>query len=291
MKLFMLGFSFVVALSLVLFQSLDKDVNVTPEFPYDLNSPDEVIKLDKDLREISGLSYINDSTIAAVQDEKGSIFLINSRTGKKIQRIKFAKDGDYEGLALAGKIMFVVRSDGDIYKVKRWRSDNVKTKKFETDLNTSNDVEGLCYLHDKGILLLACKNRAGIDKKMKNKRAVYAFDVRKNKLSEEPFLEIDLKEMKHIISKSLDDEYKKNIMPSGIVSMPGSGDIYILSSVGEVLLIFDKAGNFKNVSGLPDKYFLQPEGICFDKQGNLYIANEGQDKKARLLKFTPKEIE
>ncbi|NNF02647.1 MAG: hypothetical protein HKN22_08170, partial [Bacteroidia bacterium] len=68
-----------------------------------------------------------------------------------------------------------------------------------------------------------------------------------------------------------------------------SKDIYILSSVGELILILDDKGNFKNCSGLPDELFLQPEGICFDDDAVLYIANEGHDKKARLLKFPSKE--
>ena len=289
-KIFIVVFTLLIGSILALLQGADKDVPVNPAFPYDLDNPTTEIKLHKDLREVSGLALVNDSTVAAVQDEKGSVFLINNKSGKVRDKIKFGKDGDYEGVAFNQRSFFAVRSDGKIYRIRKWTSDKIKTKNFETDLGYGNDVEGLCFDKVNNSLLLVCKNKAGIDKKIKDHRAVYSFDLRSKTLDIKPVLLIDLKKINKQISKVLDNDFKKNIMPSGIAINPRDSSIYILSSVAEVLLIFDRSGKLINCSGLPDKYFLQPEGICFDAKGTMYIANEGHDKKARLLKFIPKQF-
>ncbi len=39
------------------------------------------------------------------------------------------------------------------------------------------------------------------------------------------------------------------------------------------------------IKQLDKKTFRQPEGICFDPEGNLFISNEGQGGKANILIF------
>ena len=38
---------------------------------------------------------------------------------------------------------------------------------------------------------------------------------------------------------------------------------------------------------LEEKYFIQPEGICIDAYGNMYISNEGRNGKGNILLFKP----
>ena len=42
---------------------------------FDLNHPDELIKLPVKLKEISGITFLSKNKIACVQDEKGTIFI------------------------------------------------------------------------------------------------------------------------------------------------------------------------------------------------------------------------
>ena len=81
---------------------------------YDLSSPDTVLNLPADLAEISGLSYLDENHLAAVQDEKGKIFIIDIRDGTITREIKFGKKGDYAGIEIVQGSVYVVKSNGDI---------------------------------------------------------------------------------------------------------------------------------------------------------------------------------
>ena len=46
-------------------------------FPYQLGKPDKSWELPDKLIEISGLSFIDEYTLACIQDEKGNIYIFN----------------------------------------------------------------------------------------------------------------------------------------------------------------------------------------------------------------------
>ena len=46
-------------------------------FAYNFEKPSKIVRLKKKLKEISGLSFKNDSTLYAIQDEEAHIFAIN----------------------------------------------------------------------------------------------------------------------------------------------------------------------------------------------------------------------
>ena len=76
-----------------------------------------------------------------------------------------------------------------------------------------------------------------------------------------------------------------NFGPSGIAVHPLSGDIYVLSSRGKILVQLDAEGKYLDAWKLDKKNFKQPEGICFAPNGDMYISNEGRGGKANLLHF------
>ncbi|NNF01493.1 MAG: hypothetical protein HKN22_02315, partial [Bacteroidia bacterium] len=128
-KVFMLISGFLIATLFFLVKDLGRDVPVNSSFPYDISSPTAELKLDSDLREVSGLTIISDGHIASVQDEKGHIYILDAQTGKKIEKKKFAKDGDYEGIASGpNKSVFVVRSDGKLFRIKNIRRGDLKVE-------------------------------------------------------------------------------------------------------------------------------------------------------------------
>jgi len=268
-----------------------------PTFHYRLNKPDRKWKLKNKLQEISGLTLLEKGVLACVQDEDGLIFRFDTRTGKIEGKSDFGKDGDYEGIAMADDHMFVVRSNGDLYRVKELSKDP-KKKHYETALNGSNDVEGLCYQVSQKRLLVACKGFPGKGKKLKHRKAIYAFDPKKKELSDDPVYTIDLKQLADSIDQDVvasaygslaeffnPGDGELTFQPSAIAVHPISEQIYLLSSAGKLMVILSPEGEVEKVLPLDRSVFKQPEGLAFEKDGTMYISNEGRGGHANILRF------
>jgi uncharacterized protein YjiK len=171
-------------------------------------------------------------------------------------------------------------------------------KVFKSHLSRLNDAEGLAYDVVNNRLLVVCKESPG--KGIKKARAIYGFDLPTHKLSKAPVLLIDLKTVRKMLdaSRAAEGDVKVAGMhagkkggailkPSGIAIHPVSGDLYLLSTVPQLLLILSATGRIKSVNRLNPELFEQPEGIAFDEHQNLYISNERVRRSANILKFSP----
>jgi uncharacterized protein YjiK len=269
-------------------------------FAYDLERQDARYILPDYLEEISGLSFIGKGKIACVQDEKAMIYVLNLEQQKIVKKYDFGKDADYEDIAVVGKTAYVLRNDGDIYRIKDYRKKDRNTKKFETPLNEKNDTEGLAYDPLTSSLLIACKGSPSIDKDRPyaGYKAIYAFDLVKEELLEEPLFLIDLDRLDSYKDQNAFSKFSLRVAkrlrliesetsfePSGLAIHPIYGDIYIISSVGKLLIILDRHGKVQDVKELSPIKFRQPEGICFSPSGDMYISNEGQGGQGYILKF------
>jgi len=78
----------------------------------------------------------------------------------------------------------------------------------------------------------------------------------------------------------------EDFSPSGIAIHPTTYQIYILSSQGKTLSIFDSSKKLVAIIFLNKKEHLQPEGICFSPDGDLFISNEGKGiSGAKLMHY------
>jgi len=248
---------------------------------YDLSDPDKTYSVEKGLKEISGLAWYKKDHFVTIQDEDGEIYIYDLSKKDVIEKIKFTKDGDYEDIAIVGKKIFVLRSDGTLFKVKDLGDKDQETKKFKTFLDEDNNTEGLCYDKKNDRLLILCKDDPG--KKMKDKRAIYAWDLKKKELSKKPVFVIKENEVK---AKLLEQGIKiKDFKPSGIDVHPINNKIYVIASAGKVMVVLNKKGKIEAVYPLDKKTFEQPEGICIMENGDLLISNEGKKKKGNILLF------
>jgi uncharacterized protein YjiK len=263
-------------------------------FPYELKNYKEVIILPNELIELSGLSLNSDSTeLLCNNDEKGNIYRLNT-SGEIIETLDFGPKGDYEGIERVGDKVYTVNSSGTIFEY------NVLTKsttKYKTGLSQYNDVEGLGY--DGESLLLACKGGGSIDKKdkTKNYKSVFKFNLQYMELNSSPFLVIKDEDLKSFFEKwnEVDQpakkKYKKRLKdiadfsPSGIAMHPIDSTFYIISTVGKTLVVLDKMNNIKMVESLDENIHTQPESICFSKEGDLYIGNEGKGLTAKIYTY------
>lgn len=229
--------------------------------------------LSYELNEISGLAF-SSGNLYAHNDEKGIIFILNPEDGRIIKKFQIGArpvKKDFEGIAIAGKYLFLVTSSGDLYKFTEPDTGNASYEIIKTPLNSSYDVEGLCYDEATNSLLLACKDDPKKDKR--NARAVFSFDLSSNKLINKP---------RFIISP---DEIKEksgitNFSPSGI-EKHSDGNFYVLSSNQKAIAVLSPEGKLIEAAKLPGKH-MQPEGITFLSNNDMIISDEGGKDDAEL---------
>lgn len=271
------------------------------EFSYNLNNIKKKYKLPDELDEISGLSFYKKDKLACIQDEKAFIYIFDCEKEKIIEKYKFGKSGDYEGIEILGKDAFIIRSDGNLYFFEDFIKNKGFSVKIKTPLSERNNVEGLAFNKSSNSLLLACKASPKINKKqnLKNSRSVYGFDLSLNELSKNPEITINIDELRNKIPSDNYNDMSKDIIkklnpqkgdptfqPSAIAIHPFSKNIYIISSVGKLLIVLDHHDKkILSIKRLNPKHFRQPEGMCFNPEGDLFISNEAKKSKASILQF------
>lgn len=269
-------------------------------FPYDFSVPMDKKKLPNDLIEISGLDFLGGPLFACIQDEKANIYVYNWDTDEITSKIDFGKNGDFEDIEVVGKEIWVLRSDGDLYQILNFNTEEQTTQKYETHLNDSNDTEGLSLDASKKKLLLACKGIGGKSPELKGKKAVYSFDLATKTLSEKPVFTVSLEAIADQIQQDKKlrafnkvaeffnpESGNVTFQPSGIDIHPSSKNIYLIATAGKLLVVLNPKGTkILHIEPLDPEVFKQPEGICFMANGDLYISNEGRSGKANILKFS-----
>ena len=270
---------------------------------YEINKPNETWKVPHKLVEISGLSYIDKYRLACIQDEKGNIYIFNLLTGDVERKIDFAGDGDYEGIEIVKNNAWILKSNGTLYKANNYLNANeADVEKYPTILTKKNDAEGLCYDASSNQLLVACKGHPFVnDKSGKNRKAIYRYNIKTNLLDLDPFFLIQLDFIKtlknyntmtkwgiELLANLNDAKGDITFQPSAIAIHPITQNIFILASVGNLLMVCSPEKEIEAIIRLDSKIHPKPEGICFSPEGTLYISNEGKSNNGRISAFNMK---
>lgn len=265
---------------------------------YDLEQPEKITELPPILREISGITWIDSTTIACIQDENGIVFLYDIRQNKISRQFPFYENGDYEGICAVDSTIFILRSDGALFEITNYRSPDFKVIPFPTAIAGSNN-EGLCYDKTHNRLLIARKNKIAKGKEFKNKRAIYEFDLKTKLLNNRPVFEFDVDSIRKMaVEEKLElpvKNKKKNknkplepfirFASSEIAIHPVTHTMFLLSSADHLLFILSENGKVEHIEKLNPFLFKQPEGITFQENGDMLITNEGREKNSTLLQF------
>lgn len=275
--------------------SLDKKMTSNSiNIEYDFSTP-KIISLNHQLKEISGLSFANNS-LYTHNDEKGILFTLNPDNGEILATQKFGKDDDYEGVEVLNDKAYLINSSG-ILSISNLK--NQETKKIKTPFKDTNNVEGLCFnTANANELLIACKGKTLHGKSNDTSKAIYVYDIEKQQLDEKPFVKITPHRLVTYLKKTYTDlpkhQYKHfkhrltAFAPSGIAVHPTTGQLFIVSARGSLLLILNAKKEIEHLVFLNEQQLPQPEGICFDDAQNLYISTEGKNTKGQILKYTTK---
>ena len=255
-------------------------VSIEFKLPFKLDEPTLKIELSEELKEISGLSWYKNS-LAGVQDELGTVYLIEPGSGEILNRIRFSFPGDFEGVETVGNQFYALTSSGIIFSFDI--KNPAEVERIQTPLSWKNDAEGLAYDDINNRLLILCKEQGSLTNSKSSSKSIFAYSLIFNKFEPKPLITLSLNDLQKF--KEL-----KKYKPSALAIDPMTCDIYILSSVGKAVVILDPNFKIIKVKKLSGKLFNQPEGICFSPQGDLYISNEGSSKeKANFYLFKRKD--
>ncbi|MES2882533.1 MAG: SdiA-regulated domain-containing protein [Bacteroidota bacterium] len=247
---------------------------------YDLRKPTEA-ELGKVLNEISGLSWDErNDALVAIADNKEKIFQIGLKN-KKIKDLSdkaIPPDSDTEDIVYTDSAFYLLSSWGEIRKVPMGAKDSTAINRYSLGLEGQNDFETMYYDSAAKGLIIICKSCAH-EKGLKI-RTAYRFNLQTTLFDSVPFFTISREAVEEKI-KDPDASFD----PSGGAIHPLTGEVFILSSSGNLLVITSKKGEIIDVFKLnPDK-FPQAEGIAFAPNGDMYISNEGKYGKPTLLFF------
>ena len=241
-------------------------------------------RLDKKLREISGLATTPDGRLFAHDDERGIVYQLNPKTGETIKYFKLGRfitpyNEDFEGIAYTPKGFFMITSNGRLYHFQEGKhNQSVPYTTYNLGLDEAYDLEGLCYDPKQKQLLISAK---GTQKKTyKNQRAVFSFSLTNMSLNKTPFFLLD---QSYIKTFSVENKFS----PSGIEYHKESDHFFIIAARGNLLIEVDRNGTLIQLKTLDTSVHYQPEGIAL-LPPYLLISDEGK-KHGTLTRYKLKE--
>lgn len=268
---------------------------------YALTEPDNTSILPVSLREISGMTIIDESTVACVQDENGIIFIYDISKSEIRKMINFGPDGDYEGISLVNSTIYILRSDGLLFKMENYKTSS-SSEKIELNGIKADNNEGLCFDRKNNRLLIIPKEKNRKEGFREN-HLIYGFDPVQDSLASKPAIKIDLSEVTRYIDENNVAVLKKagkkgkkdkkntkefNFKPSEICIHPVTGKIFVLSGEELMLFVFNTDGTIEYAEKLNPAIFTMPEGLAFFENGDMLISNEAGNKYPTILRFNYK---
>lgn len=256
-----------------------------------------VYDLPSELDEISGITFLNDSIFAAIEDEDGILYYYNLKQQRIIKKQRFGEPDDYEDLVLVENDMYIMTSKGIIYHLVNFNSDKPIIKTIKTPLTGKNNIEGLAYDAKNHRLLLAAKDK-GLDKDETTKE-IYAYDLNTQTFQPKPAYTIRISEIEEYFKGDAIEESSKKFLKvlgnenmnkvfrtSSITIKPSTNEVYVLSSINNLIVILSPKGDIARIITYGGKEFIQPEGIAFSHKEELYVSNEGKGGKANIILLT-----
>jgi uncharacterized protein YjiK len=280
---FLIAATIIYAISFTAFScAQEKNKQEVSPVGYDLTKPEKYGMPDI-LQEVSGHTFNkgDNKIVYAQQDEDGNVYKLP--LGTKDETVtKFAGKGDYEDISIVQEKVIVLKSNGDLYtfplsETSKEETTNVKITK---DLLPKGEYEGMYGDEATGDVYVLCKN-CKQDKGTKNTSGYILSLQSDGTLKTKGEFSIDVSQADKLSGKK-----KGTFHPSALAVNPITKEWYIVSSVNKAIVVTDANWKIKDVYHLSSNEFNQPEGIAFDKDGNMYISNEGSETTlGNILRF------
>ncbi|RYG10752.1 MAG: SdiA-regulated family protein [Chitinophagaceae bacterium] len=235
------------------------------------------------LQEISGIAFNkgDNAFVYAQQDEDGKLFKLPLGT-KDETKTKFAGKGDYEDVSILNNWAILMKSNGDLYSfpLSETSKEEAVNVKESLSLVPKGEYEGMFADETSREVYLLCKS-CKVDKGSELTSGYILSFQNDGSLKPKGSFKVDASKIDALTSKK-----KGAFHPSALAINPLTKEWYVLSSVNNVLVVLDPKWQVKSAHHLSANVFNQPEGMAFDKNGNLYISNEGSETQVgNILRF------
>ncbi|MEI3802002.1 MULTISPECIES: hypothetical protein [unclassified Chitinophaga] len=249
---------------------------------YDLKEPVRY-RVRESMQEISGMELFPDEhKIMAINDEEGHIYQLDVLAKEPYPHFKFAKNGDYEDICHTDSGWFVLKSNGSLFEVHGLFTDSVYSDHHKMPKTGKKEFETTYYDSARNSIVMICKNCE--DDKRLGVTSAYRFDLASRTFDTTAIYKFNNQEIARLAGSDM-----RFFKPSAAAIHPIEKRLYIIASVNGLLVISDLQGHVQEAYNLKHRLFLQPEGLAFAPNGDMYISNEGgYDGTANILKFTYK---
>ena len=252
-------------------------------------APLKKLHLIKGLKEISGLAVASPKSVFAHNDENAIIYEISIENGSVLRAFALGKptlSGDYEGIAINDRHIYLITSDGILYESEIGEhKTRVTFNAYNTGVGEFCEIEGLSlgpFKQGLPSFLIVCKQPSL--EALKNHVTIFKWSLADRKSLSEPWIKIACKPL----LKSQKD--CKDFKPSGIEWNAKNREIYILSSIGYRILHLTESGDFINTISLDKKRHPQAEGITFLPNQTIAIADEAERSGTGRITIYPSAI-
>lgn len=241
-------------------------------------------ELPESLKEVSGISHIDNSKLACIQDEKGSIYIYDLTLKSIVKEIQFGPRGDYEAIRIIDSTAYVMDSGGQLFRIENFEIEGRRVEVFQTGFSKKHDIESFDINKTTGEILTIPKENNLLSSR--DRFLIYELNPTTFDIKEDCFINLSYRDP--IFELDVSWFMETNFFPSELTIHPTTKEIYILDSKTPRILILKPDGSPKKMHLLDPEKFQQPEGLSFDSEGRIYISNEEgnfQKQNIQLIEF------
>jgi uncharacterized protein YjiK len=231
-----------------------------------------------ELREISGLALTTRGTVLTHDDNIGRVYEIDPKTGILLKGFSLAGGvrGDFEAITIAGSDVYLLRSNGKIYKFKEGAdAAQVPYSMYDTGLGKECEFESMAYEADSSRLLLVCKKF--LQKQAPKQLLIYRLPLPLGDRSAITAMQVAIKDV-------IGSNNWKNFHPSDINIDPITKNYVIVASREKGLVVITPDGEVVRSEPIPGEH-RQPEGVAITPDSILLVSDEANVKPPAITLY------
>lgn len=232
------------------------------------------------LHEVSGLAADALGTVYAHADERGVLHQLHVPSGRILRSIPVGSPpvrADFEGIAVVGRQLVVMTSDGQLYSATVGDDGIVAPfTRTDTGLGKRCELEGLAFDAARDLLLIGCK--LPVRSSGPPHVTVFRWSRAASRLAQPEQIVVPMTDIERASGVS-------RFHPSGVEVDPVSGHYLLLAGRERALVEITPDGNVLAGAQLTHSLHGQPEGLTLLGDSLLLIADEGARRRPTLTAY------